>query len=459
MSRTIIAVGAMLWVWCQVIFGCVSAAAALPSAVDGQPLPSLAPMLERVTPAVVNIAARGTVAVQQHPMFSDPFFQRFFNIPFAQRERRVQSVGSGVIVDAKRGHVITNHHVIENTEEITVTLRDGRSLQAELVGTDPATDLAVLKVPPNGLTALVMADSNELKVGDFVVAIGNPFGLGQTVTSGIVSALGRSGFGVGNYEDFIQTDASINVGNSGGALVNLRGELVGVNSAIFSRGGGSIGIGFAIPTRMVQGVMQQLVRYGEVRRGLLGISSQDLTAQLAQAFGIPGRDGAVVVKVQPGSQAANAGLRAGDVIVEYNGRRVRRAADLHNAIGLQTVGERVELKVIRDGQEMDVSARIGERRQPVMDAVAISDRLEGAVLADIDPGSPLAGRIEGVLVSEVERATLAWRYGLRPGDVIVSANRQRVVDLDSLQQVVGAGGRALTLKIVRGDSSVFILIQ
>jgi serine protease Do/serine protease DegQ len=285
--------------------------AALPAEVDGQPLPTLAPMLERVTPAVVNIATRGRVQVRENPLLSDPFFRRFFDLPTPRRERRTQSLGSGVIIDAAEGYVVTNHHVIAKAQEISVTLRDGRALPATLVGADPEADIAVIQVTADDLGELPLADSDALRVGDFVVAIGNPFGLGQTVTSGIVSALGRSGLGIEGYEDFIQTDASINPGNSGGALVNLRGELVGINTAILAPSGGNVGIGFAIPASMVRELVAQLVEHGEVRRGQLGIVLQDLTPQLAEAFGIANGGGAVVSQVLDGSPAERAGLQPG----------------------------------------------------------------------------------------------------------------------------------------------------
>jgi serine protease Do/serine protease DegQ len=433
---------------------------ALPAAVDGQPLPSLAPMLEETTPAVVNIAARGTVSVPQGSLFSDPFFQRFFNLPLPRRRREVRSVGSGVIVDAERGLVVTNHHVIDGTEEITVTLRDGRSLDATLVGSDEPTDVALLRVPAENLRALKLADSDNLRVGDFVVAIGNPFGLGQTVTSGIVSALGRGGLGLGSYEDFIQTDAAINEGNSGGALVNLRGELVGINSQILSGGGGSIGIGFAIPANMVGDVMAQLQAHGEVRRGLLGVATQDLTPDLATAFDIaPGRGGAVVVEVQRGSPADDAGLQPGDVITEINGRAVRRSRDLRNALGVLPVGEAVRLRVQRDGRERVVSARIRERSARTEAAGGLDQRLAGAVFGDIDEGSPLHGRIEGVLVTRVEVGSRAWRHGLRPGDVVLGVNGERVRRLDELQAAVGAGGASLVINLQRGRSSVVLMLR
>lgn len=274
-----------LWSLCQPL------AAAWPSAVDGQPLPSLAPMLKRATPAVVNISTRTQIQEAEHPLLRDPFFRHFFGIPNQPRRRESSSLGSGVIVDSRRGYVLTNNHVIDKADEITVTLNDGRRLNGKLVGADPESDIAVVKITPERLTELPIGDSDKLEVGDFVVAIGNPFGLGQTVTSGIVSALGRSGLGIEGYEDFIQTDASINPGNSGGALVNLRGELVGINTAILAPSGGNVGIGFAIPANMATRIMTTLVEHGEVRRGLLGITVQDLSHELAQAFSLPDGQG------------------------------------------------------------------------------------------------------------------------------------------------------------------------
>ncbi len=335
--------------------------AALPTAADGQPLPSLAPMLERVTPAVVNIATRGRVQV--NPMLQDPFFRRFFDLPSGPvTTRPTQSLGSGVIVDAANGYIVTNNHVVDKAEQILVTLRDGRTLNAELVGADPGTDVALIRVVAQGLTAVPLADSERLRVGDFVVAIGNPFGLGQTVTSGIVSALGRSGLGIEGYENFIQTDASINVGNSGGALVNLRGELIGINTAILASGGGSVGIGFAIPSNMANDIMSQLLSFGQVRRGLLGVTTQNLTEELANAFGMPGRRGAVIVEVQRGTAAARAGLRASDVIVGINGKSVGSAGELRNVIGLMRSGEVVEVAIVREGRDVVVSAVLGTRQ-------------------------------------------------------------------------------------------------
>ncbi len=332
--------------------------AALPFAVNNQPLPSLAPMLERAIPAVVNIATESRQRLRTNPLLEDPIFRHFFNIPNQPIERRVQSLGSGVIVDARQGYILTNHHVIENADSISITLSDGRTFKAKVIGSDAQTDVAVIQIPAERLTALPLADSDTLRVGDFVVAIGNPFGLGQTVTSGIISALGRSVGIVEGYEDFIQTDASINVGNSGGALVNLRGELIGINTAILSRGGGNVGIGFAIPINMANQLMSQLIRYGEVRRGLLGIYTQDLTPDLAQAFGLTQRQGAVITQVVPNSAAHKAGLRAGDIIVAINNRPIRDATALRNSIGLLRIGERIRVDILREGKPQMVQVTI-----------------------------------------------------------------------------------------------------
>jgi serine protease Do/serine protease DegQ len=334
--------------------------AQIPAQVGQTPVPSLAPMLKRVTPAIVNIATKGTVQ-QENPLLNDPFFRRFFDVPNVPRERSFQSAGSGVIVDAKNGYIITNAHVIENADEITVTLLDNRSLKAKVIGKDTGSDVAVLQVPATNLAEIPIADSDRAEVGDFVVAIGNPFGLGHTVTSGIVSALGRSGINPEGYEDFIQTDASINPGNSGGALVDLNGALVGVNSAILSRSGGNIGIGFAIPSNMMKTVMNQLIKYGEVKRGVLGVNIQTLTPDIAESMGLDNTQGALVSQVLDGSAAEKAGLQAGDVVTAINGRAVKDAAGLRNTIGLLSVGDRVDIALLRDGKPRSVTAVVAER--------------------------------------------------------------------------------------------------
>ena len=334
------------------------AAAPIPE-VGGAAVPSLAPMLSRITPGVVNIAVRGRVR-EQNPLLQDPFFRRFFNLPQDQQtqERETQATGSGVIIDAAQGYVLTNGHVAANATRIEVTTKDNRRLTAKLVGTDSDTDIAVLQIPAGNLTAVPMGDSDRLQVGDFVLAIGNPFGLGQTVTSGIVSALGRSGLGVEGYEDFIQTDASINPGNSGGPLVNLQGQCVGINTAILTPGGGNVGIGFAVPINMARRVMEEIIRHGSVKRGRIGVAIQDLTPDLAQAMNTTHTTGAVIARVDPGSPAERAGLRSGDLVVAVNGIAVRGGTQLRNMIGLARVGDDVELTVDRRGAERKVGVHV-----------------------------------------------------------------------------------------------------
>jgi serine protease Do/serine protease DegQ len=432
--------------------------AALPAMVDTQALPSLAPMLERATPAVVNIATESRVASRRNPLLEDPFFRHFFNIPDQPREQTAQSVGSGVVVDAKRGYVITNHHVVEGADTITVTLRDGRRLKAKVVGSDSQSDVAVIQIPGGNLTALPLADSDALRVGDFVVAVGNPFGLGQTVTSGIVSALGRTGLGIQGYEDFIQTDASINPGNSGGALVNLRGELVGVNTAIIAPGGGNVGIGFAIPANMVARLMNQIVAHGSVKRGQLGVSVQDLTPDLARAFNIPASQGAVIAQVSPRSAAARAGLREGDVVLSINGRPVRDGGGLRNTIGLLEVGEAVRLEILRDGKPLTLEAKVGEYAPARADGEALNPRLAGATLEEIGPNSPLAGKVQGVLIAEVESRSPAARAGLRKGDVILAINQQRVASPADLQPLVN-NRDTLLINLLRGREELVLAFR
>ena len=323
------------------LLSCAAAAAAWaqwPYPAGGNGKPTLAPMLKEVTPAVVNIAVMSRNRTSRHPMFDDPFFRRFFNIPREQQDRLQRSAGSGVIVDAERGYVMTNHHVVNNADKLIVTLADRRSFEAELLGSDEGTDIALLRIEADDLTGIHFGDSEGLEVGDFVLAIGNPFGIGQTVTSGIVSALGRTGLNVGGYEDFIQTDASINPGNSGGALVGLDGKLVGINSAIMTPAGGNVGIGFAVPAAMAREIMDQLIEFGEVRRGQLGIHIQDVTPSIAEALNLDAATGALVSQVVPGSAAEEAGVQAGDVILAIDGRPVEDSTGLRNMIGLMRLG-------------------------------------------------------------------------------------------------------------------------
>lgn len=454
--RFIISISVLFWI---LIFSWGSLAV-LPVKVGDEDLPSLAPMLERVTPAVVNIATEGRILIE-NPLLNDPFFRRFFNLPDQRTERKTQSLGSGVIVDAQRGYVITNNHVIKNAVEIIVTLRDGRKFKAELVGTDPETDVAVLKIPSQDLKDLPVADSDRLRVGDFVVAIGNPFNFGQTVTSGIVSALGRSGLGLGVYEDFIQTDASINPGNSGGALVNLRGELVGINTAIFSlsRTGGNIGIGFAIPINMAQEIMQQLVEYGRVERGFLGVTLQDLDADLADAFGLSDQKGAVIVRVTPGSPAEREGLKASDIITAINDEPIENASDVHNEIGLLRPGEKLKFDLIRNGKSIQISTVMSVKDTEVFKGLLRNPRLGGATFGDLKSDVPHDGDVTGVQVYGVERGSRAWQNGLRAGDIITSVNRKPVQNLDEFLAAVNNVKGSLLLRVQRENTAAFIVAR
>jgi Do/DeqQ family serine protease len=426
------------------------ASAQLPAQVGDTPVPSLAPMVKRTSPAVVNIAIKGTVQ-EQNPLLNDPFFRRFFDVPNTPRQREFQSAGSGVIVDAKQGYIITNAHVIENATEITVTLLDNRSLTAKVVGKDEGSDVAVLKVQATNLTAIPIADSDRTEVGDFVVAIGNPFGLGHTVTSGIVSALGRSGINPEGYEDFIQTDASINPGNSGGALVTLDGQLVGINTAILSRTGGNIGIGFAIPSNMMKTVMSQLVKHGEVRRGVLGVNIQTLAPDIAESMGLANTQGALVSQVVEGSAAEKAGIKAGDVITAINGKPVKDAAALRNMIGLLGIGDRVDISLLRDGKPRRVTAVIGERDAAAeAEAAGLHSGLEGADFTDAPGG--------GVLVRSVAEGSPAAQRGLRANDVIIGVGRTRVANLAEFRKAT-EGAAAFVVQIRRGSAMLVIPIR
>ncbi len=423
-------------------------------------MPTLAPMLDQSKPAVVNIATRSNVRIQDNPLLDDPFFRRFFNIPEQQpRHRTKQSLGSGVIFDAKQGLVLTNNHVIHRADEITVSLTDGRSFQAEVIGSDPATDVALIKIPAEQLTALPLADSDKLRVGDFVVAIGNPFGLGQTVTSGIVSALGRSGLGIEGYENFIQTDASINPGNSGGALVNLRGELVGINTAIFSPGqkSGNIGIGFAIPSNMVKQITEQLIEYGEVRRAHLGVQMQDISPELANAFNLKAEHGAVVTRVLQDSAADKAGLQVGDVITAIDGDKLLSADSLRNTIGLLLVGQTIELDILREGKVKTLKAIVKETKKQIAQG-AVHPKLAGATFGDLEQSSPYYGKLDGVVVYSVKRESPAWNAGLRTNDIITSANKLPIKTLDDFKPLAH-NGKQLLLNLTRNGRAMFLLLR
>ena len=406
-------------------------------------LPTLAPILEKVTAAVVNIAVLQRSPEDENPLLRDPFFRRFFGGP-QQAEPQV-AAGSGVIVDAKAGYVITNAHVVKDAKEILITLRDNRRLPAKLVGADPGTDIAVVKIEPKNLVDIRFGDSDGLQVGDFVVAIGNPFGIGQTATSGIVSALGRSGLSVEGYEHFIQTDASINPGNSGGALVNLKGELIGINTAII--GPANVGIGFAVPSILARAVMDQLIRFGEVKRGRLGIAMQPV---------VGGGDGAYIAEVEPNSPAATAGLRKGDVVVALNGRPVRAPAELRARLGVVPVGDTVEMKVQRGKDTQTLKAQIGEIQKQAAAGQPLAE-LNGAALAQVERKG-LPGTNRALLVTAIEQGSPAFSHGIRAGDLIIGVNQRRITTTQELAKALRAQGR-LALNVVRGEFLLTIQLR
>ena len=429
-----------------------------PAPVGGDGKPTLAPMLRQVTPAVVNIAVIARNRMSRHPMFDDPFLRRFFNFPRQRPDRPHRSAGSGVIVDAEQGYVITNHHVVNNADKLVVTLADRRSFDAELIGSDEGTDIALLRIEAEDLAALSFGDSEKLEVGDFVLAIGNPFGIGQTVTSGIVSALGRTGINVDGYEDFIQTDASINPGNSGGALVDLYGKLVGINSAIVTPAGGNVGIGFAVPVAMVRRVMDQLVEYGEVRRGQLGIHIQDVTPSIAEALKLDFATGALVSQVVPGSAADEAGIQAGDIILAIDGRPVEDGAGLRNMIGLMRLGTDMEITYVRDGEKRKMRAKTGRSSGRLLAESRAVDKFRGAEFRDLDPSHPQYDTVEGVLVAQVEEGSPAERNGLQPGDIVTAVNRVKVRSVTEFSEMAAAAASAIALDILRGNARVFLVI-
>jgi serine protease Do/serine protease DegQ len=429
---------------CAIVLLAAGAALAQPAGLptrDG--LPTLAPILEKVTPAVVNIAVLQKSPEEENPLLRDPFFRRFFGGP-QQTEPQV-AAGSGVIVDAKNGYVITNAHVVKDAKEIMVTLRDNRRLPAKLIGADPGTDVAVVKIEPQRLVDLKFGDSDALQVGDFVVAIGNPFGIGQTATSGIVSALGRSGLSVEGYEHFIQTDASINPGNSGGALVNLKGELVGINTAII--GPANVGIGFAVPSVLARAVMDQLIRFGEVKRGRLGIAMSPV---------VGGGEGALIAEVEPDSPASAAGLRKGDVVTAINGHPVRAPAELRARLGVVPAGESVELKVLRGKETQTLKAQIGEIDKTAAAGQPLAE-LNGAALAEVQRKG-LPGKDRALLVTKVDPGSPAFGHGIREGDLIVGVNQRRVTTAPELAKALRATGR-LALNVVRGDFLLTIQLR
>jgi Do/DeqQ family serine protease len=444
-----------------VLVAAVLAAAAASAQPAVREMPSLAPMIEKISPAVVNISVSGSVTEASNPLANDEFFKRFFDFKEPQQERKheVEAAGSGVIVDAAKGYILTNHHVIENADKITVTLLDNRSLSAKVIGSDKGSDLAVVKVDASGLTSMPLGDSSKLRVGDYVVAIGNPFGFSHTVTSGIVSALGRSGINRDAYEDFIQTDASINPGNSGGALANLNGELVGINSAIISRSGGNIGIGFAIPMNMARSIMEQLISFGSVSRGLLGVSINDVSPEVAATYGLHDNSGALVMAVSPDSSAEHAGIRIDDVIVTINGTHVRDSGSLRNSIGLLRPGDKVKVGLIREGKETNVTATLGAstaasaKTEPEPEKnVGLDEVFEGAEIVDAPSSTP------GLLVRRVDPGSPAADRGLRPGDVITKVNRMRVRNMADAKPLL-RDARSIIIEVQRGGRSQLILMR
>ncbi|PPT67393.1 heat-shock protein [Xanthomonas arboricola] len=433
------------------------AAAALPAAVAGQPVPSLAPMLQQAMPAVVSVNTKQVVRVR-NPFFNDPILRRLF--PQVPQDRINESLGSGVIIDAQKGYVLTNHHVIENADDVQVTLGDGRTVKADFIGSDADTDIALIRIKADNLTDIKLADSNALRVGDFVVAIGNPFGFTQTVTSGIVSAVGRSGIRGLGYQNFIQTDASINPGNSGGALVNLQGQLVGINTASFNPQGsmaGNIGLGLAIPSNLARNVVEQLVTKGVVVRGTLGLETQNLTQQMVQGLGVDSLRGALVTRVLPGSAAAAAGVQPGDVVVAANDQRVDSAEALHNYEGLQAVGSPVRLEIRRDGKPLTLTAKLKEQDRAVTGDM-LDPRLGGATFVDL-PESLRQSGITGVMVSEVKRGGRAAANGLVSGDVIVASSVGEFADLASWRANFQRKPQQLVVRILRGNAQYDALMR
>ena len=431
---------------------------ALPQTTEtGERFPTLAPMIDKVHPAVVNISTYSSQRNNYNPLFNDPFFRRFFNIPDQEQldrqpKRRQRSAGSGVIVDAQKGIVMTNHHVIKNADEVVVSLADGRSFDAKILGEDADLDIAILEIEDaENLVQVKIADSSELKVSDFVVAIGNPFGLGQTVTTGIVSALGRTGLGIEGYENFIQTDASINPGNSGGALVNLAGELVGINTAIIAPSGGNVGIGFAIPSNMASASLQQILEHGKVTRGQIGIGIQDVTPDLRKAFNLEnGQGGVLVANVLEDSPAEKAKLKSGDIIIEVDGKSTSSAGQLRSQIGMKAIGDKVTLTILRDGDRKKIKVAIGDPESFAGINGQLSELLEGVQLQETE---------DGVLVSNLSANSPAAYSGLRRGDVIVGANRRKVTDLKSLEKALSQNDSTVLLQVNRRGGSLFIVIR
>ena len=431
------------------------ASAALPSQVPGQAaIPSLAPMLEKVLPAVVSVQVEGTAVQSQR--VPEELKKYFGDESPDQQAQPFEGLGSGVIIDAAKGYILTNNHVISQADKISVQLNDGREFDAKLIGGDDQSDIALLQVQnPSNLTQIAIADSDKLRVGDFAVAVGNPFGLGQTATSGIISALGRSGLNLEGLENFIQTDASINRGNSGGALLNLNGELIGINTAILAPGGGSIGIGFAIPSNMAKTLAQQLIQFGEVKRGLLGIKGMEMSADIAKAFNINVQRGAFVSEVLPNSGSAKAGIKSGDVIVSLNDKPLSSFAELRSRIATTEPGAKVKLGLIRDGKPLNVEVTLDKSTSSSASAELIAPALQGATLSD----GQLKDGTKGIRIDTVEKSSPAAQAGLHQEDVIIGVNRNRVQSIAELRKVLESKPAVIALQVMRGNESIYILLR
>jgi serine protease Do/serine protease DegQ len=423
-----------------------------PASVDGQTMPSLAPMLEKSTPAVVSIAVKGTHKVKQ----SVPDIFRFFGKPNQNpnraQQRPFRGLGSGVIIDAKEGYIVTNNHVIDQADEIIITLKDGRQLEAKKLGSDADSDIALLQIDAKNLTEIIIADSDKLRVGDFAIAIGSPFGLGQTVTSGIVSALGRSGLDIENYEDFIQTDAAINSGNSGGALVNLRGELIGINTAILGPNGGNVGIGFAIPSNMMNNLAKQIIEFGEVHRGVLGVSGRSINSEIAKAMEIKTNQGGFIEQVMPDSAADEAGIKPGDVITKVNGKSVKTFNELRGKIGSLGAGKEVNLTIIRNGNEQEFTVKLKQSQASSVAAANIHRMFEGAKLENNNKNS-------GVIIRDVAEGSPAQLVGLQSGDLITAINRSRINNIAELRNYLKDKKGVFALNIIRDNYSQYLMIR
>lgn len=438
----------------------------------------VAEVAKAVTPAVVNISSTRVIKQKGQtvpsPFFNDPFFKQFFGDQFFQRqlpprERREQSLGSGVIV-ASNGYIVTNNHVVEHATEIKVLMSDRREYVGKLIGTDPKTDVAVIKVEATGLPYVPWGDSDKLNVGEYAIAVGNPFGLNQTVTMGIISAVGRANVGIADYEDFIQTDAAINPGNSGGALVNVKGELIGINTAIFSQSGGYMGIGFAIPSNMVRTVMDSLIKAGKVVRGWLGVSVQEITPELAQQFGLKEAKGVLITETEAGGPAAKGGLSRGDVVVSFDGKAVTDSAHLRNQVAGTKVGRKVPVTVVRNGKEVALDVVIVElpvvKTEKARDGRgADANALDALEVEDITSRlrreMNLPAEIKGVLITDVKPESAAESAGLQEGDVIEEINRQPIrnfVDYTKAARKIKAGENVLLL-IFRENRHLYVTVS